>query len=656
MQEAWKNPTPASTPPLPVPPHFCRCRYRYRCAFILLQVKMVLIPKREEFSEAERIRLWWSREDYACFRQVLIDWKRANAHRISQSDNILSINLSDIDDEESASSCSGQPEAAVAPAAWYNYAHDEAAAAADAIAAAAAVAAAQAAAKAAKAMAAAAVTAQANAAATAAAAAAATAVEVAAMNVEEVERERQASAAARQLRRQETPEPTPLLEQQEGKSGEQSASDAWEVEEAVAKAMAAAVAEAGGGISGEIAHGDPADDDGELSDIAEGHEGQEEQDMPRIGQSADAESVGSEARARRGKMSRASFTMGIGPRPDFSSTGGANGTFPLRRALTFGETGSSPPSASSAGGYGGNLKAVPLSEAQATAESLRAWRKNFNARCDLGGGGGGEEEEEEEEDRGRALSLQQQTRNYAKRGRATALVMSRTKWASDVGGGFPGAAAGSAAAAAGGAFGRPGQGESGGGATGAAAPTATAAIVTGGAASDGGGEMSGGGCVDQGDDQQQQQAGEKQLRNLSDQDERSVFLASPVMAAFERERAQAAAREAELEDARVARAASMVKAAMAEKLTSASSGETPPSAGGKASGGGGAHGGGGDEGSVVELGLNDAPGSAAAASAAGLRIATDGVSNLSLRSKDSVENLQELGEHSWGPLPLSSSA
>ena len=37
---------------------------------------MVLIPKREEFSDAERNRLWWGREDYGRFRQVLIDWKR----------------------------------------------------------------------------------------------------------------------------------------------------------------------------------------------------------------------------------------------------------------------------------------------------------------------------------------------------------------------------------------------------------------------------------------------------------------------------------------------------------------------------------------------------------------------------------------------------
>ena len=648
------------------------------------QVKMVLIPKREEFSDAERIRLWWAREDYARFRQVLIDWKRANAHRISQSDNILSINLSDIDDdEEEAGSFGGQPEAVVAPVGGYNHDHDEAAAAADATAAAAAVAAAQAAAEAAKAMAAAAVTAQANAAATAAAAAAATAAEVAAMNAQEVERERQQAAAtvaaAQQLRRQEETPVTPapaaaaLPQQQEDESTKQSAADAWEMEVAVAKEMAAAVAAAGGGISGGMAaHGYPADDDGELSDIPEGHEGQEDQDDARSsGRPAESASESSGANPSKAYTPRASFTMGCVP--DWSSTGGANGTFPLRRALTFGETGSSPPSPGNAAGYGGRLKAVPLSEAQATAESLRAWRKNFDALYDLGGssggggGGDGDGDGEEEEDRGRAMSLQQQTRNYAQRGRATALVMSRTKWASDVGGGgLPGSAAAAAAAAAGGAFGRPRQGEAGSGSN-ATGTTRAATAVTGGAASGGGGEKSGGCSVDLGVDeqqQQQQQAGEKQLRNLSDQDERSVFLASPVMAAFERERAQAAAREAELEEARVARATAMVKAAMAEKLTSASSTAKPASAAVAKAGGGGGGGGGGvggsgdrcDGDSIVELGLNDAPGSAAAASAAGLRIATDGVSNLSLRSKDSVENLQELGEHSWGPLPLSSSA
>lgn len=86
---------------------------------------MVLIPKREEFSDSERARLWWGREDYASFRQVLIDWKRANVHRISNSDNILSIDLADIDEDYEDGHDNDRD-------------HDEAVAAADATAAAAA--------------------------------------------------------------------------------------------------------------------------------------------------------------------------------------------------------------------------------------------------------------------------------------------------------------------------------------------------------------------------------------------------------------------------------------------------------------------------------------------------------------------------------------
>ncbi|CAN0118015.1 unnamed protein product, partial [Ectocarpus fasciculatus] len=106
------------------------------------QVKMVLIPKREEFSELERVKLWWGREDYSQFRQVLIDWKRANAHRISHSDNILSINLSDIDEEEeSATDQDYSPSLPAAVASSrYTRDHDEAAAAAEATAQAAAAA------------------------------------------------------------------------------------------------------------------------------------------------------------------------------------------------------------------------------------------------------------------------------------------------------------------------------------------------------------------------------------------------------------------------------------------------------------------------------------------------------------------------------------
>lgn len=63
-------------------------------------IKLVLIPKREEFNEFDRFCLWWGRDDYSKFRQVLIDWKVTNAHRITPKDNILSINLSDLDVNE----------------------------------------------------------------------------------------------------------------------------------------------------------------------------------------------------------------------------------------------------------------------------------------------------------------------------------------------------------------------------------------------------------------------------------------------------------------------------------------------------------------------------------------------------------------------------
>eukprot|EP00611_Tribonema_gayanum_P028364 TRINITY_DN7277_c0_g1_i1.p1 TRINITY_DN7277_c0_g1~~TRINITY_DN7277_c0_g1_i1.p1 ORF type:complete len:384 (-),score=74.60 TRINITY_DN7277_c0_g1_i1:38-1189(-) len=64
------------------------------------RVQVVLIPKRDEINDFDRYRLWWSRDDYAKFRQVLIDWKTINADKISPTDNILSINLSDLDAED----------------------------------------------------------------------------------------------------------------------------------------------------------------------------------------------------------------------------------------------------------------------------------------------------------------------------------------------------------------------------------------------------------------------------------------------------------------------------------------------------------------------------------------------------------------------------
>ncbi|CAM9349732.1 unnamed protein product [Choristocarpus tenellus] len=64
------------------------------------QVKMILIPRREEYSPSERILMWWGRDDYGRFRQVLIEWKRRNADKLHEGDNILSINLSTIDDDD----------------------------------------------------------------------------------------------------------------------------------------------------------------------------------------------------------------------------------------------------------------------------------------------------------------------------------------------------------------------------------------------------------------------------------------------------------------------------------------------------------------------------------------------------------------------------
>ncbi|CAM9907360.1 unnamed protein product, partial [Discosporangium mesarthrocarpum] len=67
------------------------------------QVKMVLIPRREEYSEAERALMWWGREDYWRFRQVLIKWKHQHPHRLSSNDNILSIDLESMDNDEADS-------------------------------------------------------------------------------------------------------------------------------------------------------------------------------------------------------------------------------------------------------------------------------------------------------------------------------------------------------------------------------------------------------------------------------------------------------------------------------------------------------------------------------------------------------------------------
>ncbi|CAN0568267.1 unnamed protein product [Ectocarpus sp. 12 AP-2014] len=471
----------------------------------------------------------------------------------------------------------------------------------------------------------------------------------------------------RERRRQALPTPPSQQQQQQledvvqpavaGHGHESGGADAWEVEVAVAKAMAAAVAAAGGGIAGgavpELSAAAAAADGDGLGDIPEGtDEGQKEE--ARIGE----EVVGGGGGKKGRPCARASFSVGAsgltgGGGPDWSPNGGANGTFPLRRALTFGEVGGGHSPSSPADSGGGRLKEVPLSEAQAMAESLRAWRESFDVRNAFFGGESGEGDAEE--DRGRAVSLQGQSRSFARRGRATALVTSGTKWTSDVVGGGEGSSSVEAKGLGLEPGGRSG-GEEGSGAM----------AGGGGAASDG--SSNGGGCVDRG--QRQDGVGEKTHRTLSDQEwsssrrvvemaaSEAASLTNPVMAAFERERKEAAARHAEVEEAQAARAAAMVKQAAA--AAKAGNGEVAPAAAaavGAASAAGAAE----DDGelhvgSVVRLGLNDAPGSAAAASAAGLRIAAEGISNLSLRSRDSVENLQEMGEQSWGPLPLSSSA
>ncbi|CAN0118081.1 unnamed protein product [Ectocarpus fasciculatus] len=469
----------------------------------------------------------------------------------------------------------------------------------------------------------------------------------------ERERRRQALAPPPPQQQQEQLEEV-VQEAAAGQGDESGGADAWEVE--MAKAMAAAVAAAGGGIAGGAVPEFPAaaaadgDVDG-LGAIPEGtEEGQEEE--VRIGEEV---AGGGGGWKKRGPFSRGSFTAGgsTGGGPDWSPNGGANGTFPLRRALTFGEVGGgghSPCSPADSGG-GGRLREVPLSEAQAMAESLRAWRQSFDVRNAFSS-----EFDEEEEDRGRAMSLQVQSRSFAQRGRATALVLSRTKWNSDLVGGGEGSSSSVEAKGLGLQPGGRSGGEEGSGAM----------AGGGGAASDG--NSSGGGCVDQG--QRQDGGGEKTHRTLSDQEwsasRRTVEMAAaseagsltnPVMAAFERERKEAAVRQAEAEDAQAARAAAMVKQAAAAATAKAGDGEAPAAAPAAGAAAGAAED--NDElhvGSVVRLGLNDAPGSAAAASEAGLRIAAEGISNLSLRSRDSVENLQERGEQSWGPLPLSSSA
>lgn len=489
---------------------------------------MVLIPKREEYSDAERARLWWGREDYARFRQVLIDWKRANIHRISHTDNILSINFEHIDDEDIRK-------------------HEEAVAAADAVAAAAAAAA--------DAIAAAAIAAPATAPAlskvppetqqaspdvttpvvAAAAAAAATAAEVAIAEKEDrVERDGAVDSKT------------------EAAKGEASTN--------------------GGYTQPPIrGHGDSSDDENFAA-------------QKRIGQ-------GPSRRSHIYKVDRGRFI------PARS----------LRRAHTFVRNTPSP--------YG-HLKAVPLSDLQATTQSLREWRETLDQRRPVVSVSNASSIDS----RGRAVSLQQQ---HKRRGRATPSLIRK------VGENIEAA-----------------QDRSN--------------------------------LDDRGDDKEdpEETKAEKHHRALSDPV--GPTLPNPVMVAFQRQQREAAALQAGLEEKERARAAATVEAAVAEAAAKRAAEkvieneETPLEQAEMIDGEETTEAQicerasrfGLDEGEapaeckepVVQMGLNDAPGSMAAAAVVGIRMAKDGVSPLSLRARDSVENLQNFAEEPSASKPVSLSA
>lgn len=495
-----------------------------------IQVKMVLIPKREEFSDAERARLWWSREDYARFRQVLIDWKRANMHRISHTDNILSINFEHIDDDDIRQ-------------------HEEAVAAADAVAAAAAAAADAIAAAAAAPATAPALSKvppeaqQATADTTtpvvaAAAAAAATAAEVAIAEKEDrVERY------------------GALESKKEAAKGEASTNGGY-------------------AQSPSRGHGDISDDENPAA-------------QKRIGQ----------------RPSRLSHTTNVG-RGRFSP--GRS----LRRAQTFVRN---TPS------IDGRLKAVPLSDLQATTQSLREWRKMLDQRrpaASIPNASG-------MDSRDRAVSLQQQQQPYKRRGRAT--------------------------------------------------PSLTRTVGENIQDAQDRSNLDGTG---DGKEDPEEIKEEKHQRALSDPV--GPMFSNPVMVAFQRQQREAAALQAGLEEKEQARAAATVEAAVAEaaaKRTAAEKvieneekhveqaetidGEETTEAqifeGGSRFGWVEGEAPAGGKEPVVQMGLNDAPGSTAAAAVVGIRMAKDGVSPLSLRARDSVENLQNFAEEPSAakPVPLS---
>ena len=425
---------------------------------------MVLVAKREELSDEDKARVWWGKDDYARFRRVLIEWKLANMHRVSQSNNILSLRFGGVDDEDTKD-------------------HHEPVAAADATTAAAA----------------------------AQAAAAATAAEVA--RAQEEDRAAREKALASEKRTEER-----------------------------------------AGVEGLT-----------------------------------------KPKANRRHLSRASFSLGENGITLGSSNGGgikgveayfanndtgARTTLPFRRINTF--VTDPPPTLESP------LRAVALSDLQATAQSLREWQKTFNAQGKgraapkLAGPVGPEVEQDSSDSEDMSSGEEEET---------------ETEGLSDQ-----------------------------------SVSPSNAARATG---------------------------------------------ANPVLIAFERQQREAAALRAELEEDERARAAAMVKAAKAEAAKAEAAKETKAEATKETkaeaaketkaevvketkaatSGGeemaGAEHGGGGEP--VVQLGLNDAPGSAAAAAAVGVHVATDGVSNLALRSRDSIENLQALDKESCSPEPLSSS-
>lgn len=690
---------------------------------------MVLIPKREEFNEAERARLWWGREDYSCFRQVLIDWKRRNAHRISHSDNILSIDLTDVDDDEQDLH-KQKEERANAEAIARTDAAKVAAAKAAAVTAAAAAAAATAAEVAAcnaREEARAALKAIGTAAVVAAAAAAATggggnlwrdpmrdinkntageSIEVAAV----------AAAAASKTELDEAGRMHDQGRQQAegGKDEGARTRPAHSSQVAAAASFSSFVTTAPAALgNGVVSVSDRGSEDGGLSDISE-------EEALEVDPGVALGGGGGRKALREGSRSYGSFNLGGGwvgaaagldsENPeDWSLNNPGDGMMPLRRANTTHEATSplmlsSYPSPSEVAAV--RLKAVPLSQMQAAVESLRAWRASLDSRlthaqfvCEF---------EECGHDRERSVSLQHHHKP-GRMGRATAKLMEgeqcdEGKEEATVSDGLENA-------------------EVRCNDTGTVAPSAAGVgngrdkIPAGGGGSGGSGGQQdvNGGCAWAEAERNGQSRGESEERGAPHDDAppaetlarsssakhvtkatattTSNVNTTPVMVAFERKRKEALARRAEADAEQAAKAAAMVKAAAAAATTSAvattATAVVVPRAMEKPAGsfkmndsrseslhcaqiapgrcGGGC---GGDEisdcpiaadqaGQVIQLGLNDSPGSAAAATAAGIRMAAEGVSNLSLRARDSVENLQEMAEeHSrWGQqVPLSSSA